>query len=78
MLWKAGCQVLAERLRPHGEHSARFARAGTVLAERLAVLARAKRAECQNEREYWQDVAARASLTSEQAQSQTPRHGRRR
>jgi hypothetical protein len=69
---------LAERLRRHGENFRRLARAGSVLAERLASLARAKRAVGQNEQEYWQEVAARASPTSEQAQIRTRRHGHRR
>jgi hypothetical protein len=69
---------LAERLRRHGESVAQLARAGAALAERLAAIARGKRAERQNERDYWQDVAERASKTSEQAQSQARRAGRRR
>jgi TrwC relaxase/AAA domain len=68
---------LAARLRRHGEHFARLARAASVLAERLAALARAKRTVAQNGREYWQDVATRAPLTSEQAQSKARRHSRR-
>jgi len=67
---------LTERLRRHGEHFVWLARAGSVLAERLAVLARAKRDLRENDREYWQDVAARASLTSERAHRKTRRHGR--
>ena len=62
---------LAERLRRHGESIARLAHAGVAVAERLAAIARSKRAERQNERDYWQDMAERASKTSEQAQSQT-------
>jgi hypothetical protein len=71
---------LAERLRRHGESVVRLAHAGAAVAERLAAIARAKRAERQNERDYWQDVAERASKTSEQAQarSQTRRSGRHR
>jgi len=71
---------LAERLRRHGESVAHLARAGVAVVERLAVIARAKRSERQNERDYWQDVAERASKTSEQAQSQsqTRRSARRR
>jgi AAA domain len=71
---------LAERLRRHSEHVARLARAGTALAERLAALAGAKRAERQNDRAYWHDMAEQASAAPEQAQvhSQTRRHGRRR
>ena len=50
------------------------------LAERLAAIARAKRAERQSERDYWQEVAERASKATEQAQSQsqTRRSARRR
>jgi hypothetical protein len=68
----------AERLRRHGESVARLARAGAAVAERLAAVARAKRVERQNEREYWQDLAERASQTPEQAQAQTRRSRRRR
>jgi hypothetical protein len=66
---------LAERLRQQSERFVLLARAGSVFAERLAALARAKRAVRQNEREYWHDVAARASPTSDQAQGKARRHG---
>jgi hypothetical protein len=71
---------LAERLRHHGETVAHLARAGAALAERLAAIARARRAERHNERDYWQDLAERASKTLKQAQaqSQTRRRGRTR
>lgn len=71
---------LAERLRQHGESVARIARAGTALAERLAAIARSKRAEHRTDLGYWQDVATRASKTPEQMQVQSPtrRPGRRR
>ncbi|MDD2794633.1 MobF family relaxase [Acidocella sp.] len=62
---------LAERLRRHGESVAQLARAGAALAERLAAIARAKRAERHTERDYWQDVAERASKTPEQTQTQS-------
>jgi hypothetical protein len=71
---------LVARLRRHGEFVVQLAKAGSALAEQLAAIARAKRAEHKSEFGYWRDVAARASKTPEQVQvqSRTRRPGKRR
>jgi hypothetical protein len=71
---------LAERLRQHGESVTQLARAGAALAERLAAIARAKLVERHIDRDYWQDVAERASRAPkpDPEQSQTRRQGRSR
>jgi hypothetical protein len=60
---------LADRLRRHGEAISRIAKAGTVLAERLAAIARRGAAKRQTEAEYWR-AARRAGETIAPAREQ--------
>ena len=60
---------LADCLRRHGAAISRIAKAGTVLAERLAAIARRGAAKRQTEAEYWQ-AARRAGETIATAREQ--------
>jgi hypothetical protein len=68
---------LIEQFRRQSEKVARFGRGVAALAEQLTVLTRAKRAKHFTEREYWQEVAHRASKSSEQAQIPSQTRGLR-
>jgi hypothetical protein len=68
---------LIEQFRRQSEKVAHFGRGVAALAEQLTVLTRAKRAKHFTEREYWQEVAHRASKSSEQAQIPSQTRGLR-
>jgi hypothetical protein len=69
---------LAERLRRHGDTIAQVARQAAALAERLAEIARKRRAARHQEAGYWQSVAKAAAQAPEAAQAPSQKRGRRR
>ena len=69
---------LAERLRRHGDTIAQVARQAAGLAERLAEIARKRRAARHQEAGYWQSVAKAAAQAPEAAQAPSQKRGRRR
>ena len=69
---------LVDHFRRQSEKVAHFGRGVAALAGQLTVLARAKRARHFTEREYWQEVARRASKSPEQAQIRSQIRGVRR
>jgi len=70
---------LAERLRRHGDTIAQVARQAATLVERMAEIARRRRANYRAQENYWKSVSKRASRgASDKAQAQSERRSRRR